>query len=122
VDRFRRLIAPETFDRDVEVKVEVRPTEAPGLEPIRRHEVPERLMARLIALGRAYDLPVVGLLSPPDGCDLNGFQAEELCHEIDFLAGTVDDPALLVQLGPLREMAATCALAHHDLDLFVAWP
>ncbi len=125
MDRFQHLLSPATFARDSEVRVQVRATEAPGLEPIRSHEVPERLMERLVALGHAYALPVVALLSTVStglGCELNGFQAGELCAEIDFLAGTVDDPALLVQLGPLREMAATCAQAHHDLDLWVGWP
>jgi hypothetical protein len=122
MDRFHHLLAPETYAQDSEVRIQVRATEAPGLEPIRTFEVPERLMERLVALGAAYALPAVGLLAASFGCELNGFQAGELCSEIDFLAGTVDDPALLVQLGPLREMAATCAQAHHDLDLWVGWP
>jgi hypothetical protein len=122
MDRYHHLIAPETFTHDSEVRIQVRATEAPGLEPIRSIEVPERLMERFVALGRAYGLPVVALLAASFGCELNGFQAGELCSEIDFIAGTVDDPALLVQLGPLREMAETCSLAHHDLDLWVGWP
>ena len=122
MDRYQHLTSPATYARDFEVRVEVRPTEAPGFEPIRTLDVPERLMHRLVDLGHAYGLPVAALLASSLGCELNGFQAGELCSEIDFLAGTVDDPALLVQLGPLREMAETCALAHHDLDLWVGWP
>lgn len=68
--------------------------------------IPERLWERILDLGRAYRLHVLGLLEGQERFELNPPQIESLLDELQFLASRVNDDLVLGHLEELRAAAA----------------
>jgi hypothetical protein len=64
--------------------------------------IPDRLVGRLLHLGRAYELHLLPLLPGVDALALNATQVENLIEELDWVAAHVDDPALRSACDDLR--------------------
>ena len=71
--------------------------------------VPERLVDRLRALGRAYELHLLPHLPGPEALSLNAVQVLTLIEEMDFLGERVNDPALTALIADLREVLGAAA-------------
>lgn len=56
--------------------------------------IPERLLARVVALGRAYELHLLPLIEEHEQVHFNSQQAESLAGEVAFVLERVDDPLL----------------------------
>jgi hypothetical protein len=67
--------------------------------------IPERLWQRILNLGSAYRLHVLGLLEGQERLELSPPQIESLLEELQFLAGTVNDDLIRGHLEALRAAA-----------------
>jgi hypothetical protein len=68
--------------------------------------IPERLWERVLGLGRAYRLHILGLLDGQERFALNPPQIESLLDELQLLATIVDDDLLRNHLEAVRSAAA----------------
>lgn len=68
-------------------------------------DIPEGIVERVLALGRAYRLHELSALDGAGQNRLNRQQAASLADEVEFLVRVVDDPALREYVGPLLEFA-----------------
>jgi len=71
-------------------------------------DIPEGIVERVLALGRAYRLHELSALDGAGQNRLNRQQAASLADEVEFLVRVVDDPALREYVGPLLEFATRC--------------
>src|SRR5262249_15540006 len=71
--------------------------------------IPERVFARLLALGKAYDLHSLCLLSNPAVNRLTHVQASSLVAELNFLLSFIGDPVLHCAGSDLNTAATRCA-------------
>lgn len=101
-DRFADRFDPNTFVDDPPVGV--------GVLTDSTEEwvawIPERLWDRVLGLGRAYQLHVLGLFAGEERFELNPPQIESLLDELHLLGTIVDDDLLRSHLEAVREAAA----------------
>ena len=111
-----RLVDPARYRDEQPVVIEAhRGTRRASVR--REHDIPETLFARLVALGRAYELEHVGGLDP---CELDRAQARELAHDLEFLERVCRDPVLLGHITELRGVVDFCWRAEDDAWLTIA--
>jgi len=72
--------------------------------------IPSSVFYRLVALGHAYNLHILGqVLSWNEEQKLNASQCETLLDEIDLIAGVLDDALLRNHLPGLRDLVERAA-------------
>ena len=100
--RFHERLLPATYEKDPEVHFGV---SAPGGEPQDWTGFSERLVARLVNLGVAYELDHVSLIDIYDDTRFNTGQCEKLRDELAFLGGVIQDPALTDLVATVHDLA-----------------
>ena len=83
-------------------------------------EIPDVLLARLISLGEAYQLPVISRIDLYDDISLSNVQCEGLLHELDFIFQILNDDLLKKHLSKMKELANKCIDAKGKYRLLVA--
>jgi hypothetical protein len=91
IDRFADRLDPATYVEDDEVVgvFESGPSDKDALW------LSARLFRRLTYVARAYELHALPLLDDPDPVRLNRLRCEAVVDEIAFVAGRLDDPAVV---------------------------
>ena len=102
--RFEERLRPATYEKDAEVHFGVAP---PGGEARDWSGFSERLVARLVNLGVAYELDHVSLIDIYDDTRFNTGQCEKLRDELALLAAVVRDPALTELLVTFDRLAGS---------------
>jgi hypothetical protein len=105
VNRYADRLDPQTYSHEEPVALGMA-SEAPDTWLF----VPETVFARLLALGRAYQLHLLGqVLRESQEARLNPLQCAELLDEIAFVAALVSDPVLAAWLPRVEARIAACA-------------
>ena len=77
--------------------------------------IPEPTFARVLAVGSAYRLHVLGqVLTPGQSTVLNPLQCEQLIDELNLVAHVLADPLVAKVVPQILERAATCARSHEE--------
>ncbi len=104
MDRYSDRLDPATYAAEEPVGI--------GLASQRVQEwlfVPLTVMHRLLAIGRAYELHLLGqALRDYEETRLNSLQCADLLDEIAFVASVVSDPVLEVWLPQLKARVLAC--------------
>lgn len=93
MSRFDDRLDPARYENDPMFGVGLG-NETPGDDAV---WVPERIIDRLVAVGRAYELHFVPMIADAAAVYLNAVQAAGLSEELEFIMGLVDDPLLVEQ-------------------------
>ena len=103
----------ESYLADPEVRAGV-----PGRtdDPDSETWLPERLFLRLLALGEAYGLHVLGLVDSQADTTLNSVQCVGLVRELEFVTEATNDPALHFAAHGLLEVASHVARESLSLE------
>lgn len=83
-------------------------------------EIPDVMLARLISLGEAYELPVISRLDLYGDVSLSNVQCEGLLHELDFIFQIVNDDLLKKHLLKMKELTNKCIEAKGKYRMLVA--
>lgn len=105
------LLEPSAFANDIEVSIRFQDAEA---------AISERLMQRLVLVGRAYGLHRLPLLG--EDVELNALQSSSLASELEFIRSLVPaDRALGLAASTLSQLAERSARSSTG-HLSIEWP